>query len=144
MGLELAQGLYLTESFYWDLNDRTRAFAKKVYPKTPNNMPAMGPAGCYAGTLHFLKTVAAMGVSAAKGSGRDVVARMKAMPCDDDAFGRYSIREDGQVLNNAYLFQVKTPAESHGAWDFYKLAATTPGSEAFRPMSEGHCPFVRA
>jgi branched-chain amino acid transport system substrate-binding protein len=144
LGLQTAQGLTLTESFYWDLNDRTRAFTDRVRPKTPNNWPNMIHAGCYAGTLHFLKAVQDMGVAAAKQSGAAIVARMKAMPTDDDCFGRARIREDGLLLVPSYLFQVKTPAESRGPWDFYKTASVTPSDQAWRPLAEGGCYFVKA
>ncbi|HEX2939998.1 MAG TPA: ABC transporter substrate-binding protein [Rhodopila sp.] len=144
LGLETAQGLNLTESFYWDLNDRTRAFTKRVLPKTPNNYPNMDQAGCYSGALHYLKAVADMGIAAAKKDGVAVVNRMKAMPVDDDAFGHTKIREDGRNLVPAYLFEVKKPSESKGPWDYFKLVATTPGDEAFRPMADGHCSFIKA
>jgi len=145
LGLETGQGLLLTESFYWGLNDRTRAFGKRVQPKMPNRaMPAMVHAGCYGVTLHYLKAVADMGVAAAKASGADAVARMKAMPTDDDAFGPGRIREDGRKLHPSYLFEVKSPAESKEPWDYYKLVATTSAEEAFRPLSEGGCPLVRS
>ncbi|HVY15151.1 MAG TPA: ABC transporter substrate-binding protein [Rhodopila sp.] len=143
LGLDVAKGLVLTESFYWDLNDRTRAFTKRVLPKTPNNYPNMDHAGCYSGTLHYLKTVAAMGVAEAKKDGVATVNHMKAMEVDDDCFGKTKIRVDGRNLVPSYLFAVKKPAESKGPWDYYKLLATTPGDEAFRPLSEGHCPFVK-
>ena len=142
IGLEVAQGLVLTESFYWDMNDRTRAFTKRLLPTAAGNYPAMSHAGCYAGTLHYLKTVAAMGVGEAKKSGAATVARMKAMPTDDDCFGPGSIRQDGRALHPVYLFEVKKPTESHGPWDLYKLLATTPASEAWRPLADGKCPFV--
>jgi len=144
VGLEIAQGLVLTESFYWDLNDRTRAFTKRVLPKTPNNYPNMNHAGNYAGTLHYLKAVADMGVVEAKKDGVATVNRMKAMPFEDDCFGTGKVREDGRVLVNAYLFEIKKPSESKGPWDLYKLVVTTPGAEAFRPLSEGGCYFVKA
>lgn len=144
IGLEAAQGLVLTESFYWDLNDRTRAFTKRVLPKTPTNYPNMQHAGCYSGTLHYLKAVADVGVTAARADGRAVVERMKAMPVDDDCFATTSIRADGRVLVPAYLFEVKRPSESGGEWDLYKLLASTAGAKAFRPLSEGQCPFVKA
>ena len=144
LGLEVAQGLNLTESFYWDLNDRTRAFTNRVKSKTPDNWPGMDPAGCYAATLHYLKAAADMGAAKAKADGSTAVARMKAMPTDDDAFGHGSIRQDGRGMFPAYLFQVKTPAESRGKWDYYKLVATTPAEQAFRPLAEGGCPLVHA
>jgi branched-chain amino acid transport system substrate-binding protein len=144
IGLDIAQGLHLTETFYWDLNDRTRAFMNRVRPKTPNNWPNMFHAGNYAATLHYLKAVADLGVPAAKADGRAVVARMKAIPTDDDCFGKGYIREDGRKIHPSYLFQVKTPAESKQEWDLYKLVATTPADQAFRPLSEGGCPLVHA
>ena len=144
VGLDIAQGLVLTESFYWDLNDRTRAFTKRVLPKTPNNYPNMDHAGAYAGALHYMKAVAAMGAAQAKVDGRATVSRMKAIPCDDDAFGKSTIREDGRNLNDAYLFEVKSPSESKAKWDYYKLLATTPGPEAYRPLADGHCDFVKS
>jgi branched-chain amino acid transport system substrate-binding protein len=141
LGLDAAQGLYLTESFYWDLNDRTRAFTKRVMPRSPSNTPNMIHAGCYSATLHYLKTVMDMGPAEAKKSGRTTVARMKKMPVEDDCFGKSTIREDGRNLNTAYLFEVKKPSESKGPWDYYNLIATTPGDQAYRPLSEGHCNF---
>ena len=144
LGLESGQGLLLTESFYWDLNDRTRALTQRVRAKTQDRPPAMVPAGCYGAVLHYLKAVADMGVPAAKASGVDAVTRMKALPCDDDAFGPGHIRADGRKIHPGYLFEVKTPAESRNPWDLYKVAATTPGEEAFRPLAEGGCPLVRS
>ena len=143
LGLETAQGLLLTESFYWDLNDRTRAFMARIKSKTPNQWPNMVQAGDYASTLHYLKAVKDMGLAAAKADGRAAVARMKAMPTDDDCFGVGKIREDGRKIEPSYLFQVKSPAESTSAWDGLKLVATTPADEAFRPMSEGGCSLVK-
>jgi branched-chain amino acid transport system substrate-binding protein len=139
VGLETAQGLLLTESFYWDLNERTRAFTKRVLAKRPGNYPNMIHAGGYASTLHYLKAVAQLGVARAKTDGVTVVNAMKAMPYDDDAFGRGSIRKDGRALLPAYLFQVKSRAESGGPWDFYKLISTMPGDEAAPPLIEEHC-----
>ncbi|HET6307491.1 MAG TPA: ABC transporter substrate-binding protein [Rhodopila sp.] len=144
LGLDVAGGLNLTESFYWDMNDRTRAFTKRVLPKTPNNYPNMDHAGNYSATLHYLKAVADMGVAAAKKDGVATVNRMKAMPVEDDCFGKTTIREDGRNLVPSYLFEVKKPSESKGPWDYYKLVASTPGDQAFRPLSEGHCSFVKA
>jgi branched-chain amino acid transport system substrate-binding protein len=142
LGLPVAKGLVLTESFYWDLNDRTRAFTKRVLPKTAGARPGMGQAGCYAGTLHYLKTVAAMGAAEAKKSGAATVARMKAMQTDDDCFGAGEIRADGRTLHPAYLFEVKSPADSKGPWDYYKLIGTTPKEEAFRPLNGGGCALI--
>ncbi len=144
LGLEAGQGLNLTESFYWDLNPRTRALTQRVRAKNEGRPPAMVPAGCYGAVLHYLKAVQAMGVAAAKASGVEAVNRMKAMPCDDDAFGAGHIRADGRKIHPAYLFEVKTPGESRDPWDLYKVAATTPGEQAFRPLAEGGCPLVRS
>ena len=144
LGLDVAKDLVLSESFYWDLNDRTRAFTKRVLPKIKGSYPGMNQAGVYSGSLHYLKTAAAMGAAAAKADGRATVARMKAMEVDDDCFGKTRIREDGRHLVDAYLFQVKQPSESKGPWDYYKLLATTPADQAFRPLADGHCAFVKA
>lgn len=144
LGLDVAHGLNLTESFYWDMNDRTRAFTKRVLPKTPTNYPNMDHAGCYSATLHYLKACADMGVAEAKKDGVATVNRMKAMPVEDDCFGTSKIREDGRNLVTSYLFEVKKPSESKGPWDYYKLVATTPGAEAFRPLADGHCGFIKA
>lgn len=135
LGLTLAGGLTLTESFYWDLNDRTRAFTSRlVAQQKPKTYPDMIHAGCYAGALHYLKTVAAMGVDAARRDGAGAVARMKVMPTDDDAFGQGRIRQDGRAMFPALLFQVKTPAESSGEWDCYKLVSTTNAEDAYGAM----------
>ncbi|MEN0073083.1 MAG: ABC transporter substrate-binding protein [Paracraurococcus sp.] len=144
LGLQAAQGLVCTETFYWDLNDRTRAFTAKVKPHLAGNMPAMSHAGCYAAVLHYLKAVGDMGVAQAKASGVEAVARMKAMPTDDDCFGTGSIRADGRKIHPSYLFEVKTLAESKAPWDYYKLLQTTPAEEAFRPLNEGGCPLVKS
>jgi len=143
LGLDIAKGLTVTESFYWDLNDRTRAFTKRVLPKTPKNWPNMTHAGCYSATLHYLKTAADMGAAEAKKDGVATINRMKKMPVDDDCFGKTTIREDGRHLVPAYLFEVKTPAQSKGPWDYYNLVATTPGDQAYRPLAEGHCSFIK-
>jgi branched-chain amino acid transport system substrate-binding protein len=144
LGLQTAQGLVLTETFYWDLNDRTRAFTQRVRGSMPGNQPpTMVQAGCYSAALHYLKAAKDMGVAAAKASGTDAVARMKAMPAEDDAFGAGSVRADGRKLHPAYLFEVKQPSESQGPWDYYKLLQTVPAEEAFRPLSEGACATAR-
>jgi branched-chain amino acid transport system substrate-binding protein len=144
IGLQTGQGLVCSETFYWDLNDRTRAFTRRVLPKMPGLYPNMIHAGCYSATLHYLKTVADMGVTAAKGSGAELVNRMKAMPTDDDAFGAGSIRVDGRKIAPSYLFEVKKPEESKGPWDYYKPLQDTPAAEAWRPLAEGNCPLVRS
>jgi branched-chain amino acid transport system substrate-binding protein len=144
LGLQAAQGLVCTETFYWDLNDRTRRFTEKVKPHLAGNMPSMSHAGCYGAVLHYLKAASDMGVAMAKADGAAAVARMKAMPTDDDCFGAGNIRADGRKIHPSYLFEVKTPTESKGAWDYYKLLQTTPAEEAFRPLAEGACPLVRS
>ena len=144
LGLETAQGLLLTESYYWDLNDRTRAFNERIRPKTPDQWPNMVQAGCYGSTLHYLKAVADLGIGPAKASGKDVVERMKAMPTDDDCFGAGQVRQDGRKIHPSYLFQAKSVAESKGPWDGLKLVATTPADQAFRPLHEGGCALVKS
>lgn len=143
LGLETAQGLVLSETFYWDLNGRTRSLTERLGAMPGGNKPSMVQAGCYAAVLHYLKAVADMGVAEAKSSGRDVVARMKAMPCDDDAFGRGRIRSDGRKLHPSYLFEVKSPAESRAPWDYYKLLGTTAAADSFRPLADGGCALPR-
>ena len=142
IGLETAQGLVVTNSFYWDANPRTRAFAERLKPKAPGVRPTMVHAGVYASTLHYLKAADAMGVAEAKKDGAATIARLKAMPTDDDCFGKGSIRVDGQVLHPSYLWEVKSPADSKYPWDYYKPLATTPADQAFRPLADGHCPLV--
>jgi branched-chain amino acid transport system substrate-binding protein len=142
--LDVAQGLTLTESFYWDLNDRTRAFTKRLAPKTSNVPANMEQAGCYSGALHYLKAVADLGAAQAKSDGAAVVARMKKLPVDDDAFGSCAIREDGRLLCPAYLFEVKKPAESKQPWDYYKLVATTSGPNAAMPLADEKCAMVKS
>ena len=143
MGLEIAQGLVLTESFYWNMNDHTRAFTKRVLPKTPNNYPSMAQAGCYSGTLHFLKAVDILGVPASS-NGAAVVTQMKKMPTSDDAFGQRYIREDGRFMCPSYLFRVKKPGESSIPWDYYDLLHTTPAVQTFAPVATEGCPLVKA
>ena len=143
IGIELAAGTRLSETYYWDLNERTRSFQKRIQPKVAL-WPNMAQAGDYSCTLHYLKTVADMGAAAAKADGAATVARMKAMPTDDDCFGPGRIREDGRKIHPVYLFEVKQPSESKGEWDLYKLLGTTPADEAFRPLSDNACPMVKA
>ena len=142
LGLETAQGLQLTESFYWDINDRSRAFSKRITAHTGGKPPNMGQAGAYSATLHYLKAVAALGPEAAKASGRATVARMKQIPIDDDVLTNARIREDGRVVSDVYLFEVKKPADSKSEFDLYTLRATIGPEQAWRPMSEGGCPLV--
>jgi branched-chain amino acid transport system substrate-binding protein len=143
IGLQGAQGMTLSETYYWDLNDRTRAFQKRIQPKV-TLWPSMAQAGCYSATLHYLKAVSALGADVAKKDGLAVVNKMKAMPTDDDCFGKGRIREDGRKIHPAYLFKVKAPSESKGEWDLYKLIGTTPAEEAFRPMAEDGCYFIKS
>ena len=112
--------------------------------KTPTNIPNMDHAGCYAGTLHYLKAVAETGAALAKAGGAAVVAQMKAMPTDDDCFGQGSIRADGRKLHPAFLFEAKKPGESKTAWDLMRLVATTPADQAFRLIGAGGCPLVHS
>lgn len=145
LGLAEGQGILLCSTFYWDLNERTRSFTQRLLrDQNPPNYPTMDHAGCYAGTLHYLKAVAAMGVAKAKSDGAAVVAQMKTMPCDDDAFGPGTIREDGRYMCPAYLFEVKSPAESKKPWDYYKLLQSLPADQIWRPLSEGGCPLVKS
>ena len=145
MGLPTAKGLSLTETFYWDLNDRTRAFMNRVKPRLASNVyPNMSQAGDYACVLHYLKAVKELGVDRAKRSGREVVELMKKMPTDDDCFGQGMIRADGRKMHPAYLFEVKKPAESKSTGDVYKLVSTLSAAEAFRPIEEGGCALVRS
>ncbi len=145
IGLEQGQGLICSETFYWDLNDRTRAFTRRVLPKMPSLYPNMIHAGCYSATLHYLKTVKEMGIGAAKAAnGTDIVNRMKAMPTQDDAFGAGTIRPDGRKLHASFLLEVKKPSESTKPWDYFKVLGTTPAGEAFRPLTEGGCALVRS
>jgi branched-chain amino acid transport system substrate-binding protein len=139
LGLRVAQGLVLTTAFYWDLNDGTRAFSKRFAEKMGGQMPTMNQAGTYSGLLHYLKAVAATKSKDAQ----TVMAWMKANPTDDPLFGKGTIRADGRKIHDMYLFEVKKPAESKGEWDVYKLLATIPGSEVFRPLNEGGCPFIK-
>ncbi|HET6307914.1 MAG TPA: ABC transporter substrate-binding protein [Rhodopila sp.] len=136
LGPKICGGLLTTETFYWDMNDRTRRFTKKLLERTKqNNYPNQAHASSYGSTVHYLKAVAAMGGAAAKKSGRAAVARMKALPTDDDAFGPGKVRADGRGEFPAYLFQVKTPEESKGEWDLYKLVRTTPAADVLHPLN---------
>nr|WP_293425067.1 ABC transporter substrate-binding protein [Phreatobacter sp.] len=140
LGLQTAQGLILTESFYWDLNDGTRAFSERFARQRGGNKPTMVQAGVYGATLHYLKAAAAT-------KSRDATANMawmKGNQTDDPLFGKGTIRADGRKMHPVYLFEVKKPSESKGPWDYYKLIATLPAEEAFRPLAAGNCPIVRA
>jgi branched-chain amino acid transport system substrate-binding protein len=143
-GLHAMQGLLFTNSFYWDLNDRTRAFTNRVLPRLGGTYPGMTHAGCYGITVHYLRAVAAMGAAKAKRSGVATVEHMKAMPIDDDAFGSGSIRADGRAVIPAYLLQVKAPAESKRPWDYCKVVSTLAPAETVRPLAQVGCPFAKS
>lgn len=143
LGLQVAQGILLTNSFYWDANDRTRKFSERMRPKAPAQRPTMVHAGVYSSTLHYLKAAADMGIPQIKADGAASIARLKAMPTDDDAFGPGMIRIDGRKIHPAYLWEVKKPSDSKGPWDYYKPVATTPADEAFRPLDKGGCSLVK-
>ena len=136
--LPVAQGLVLTESFYWDLNDETRAWTKR-YRAKKDRLPSMLTAGVYSSTLHYLKAVQAAGTDEPKA----VMAKMREMPVNDVMTKNGKLREDGRLVRDMYLFEVKSPAESKGKDDIYKLIATVPGDQAYRPMKDGKCPFVK-
>jgi branched-chain amino acid transport system substrate-binding protein len=139
LGLNTAQGLIFTETFYWDMNDQTRAFTKRFAPQVRGIHPTMVHAGVYAGVLHYLKAVEAL----KSDDGTKVIAKMKEMPTDDPLFGKGSIRADGRKIHPAYLFEVKKPSESKAPWDYYKTRATIPAEQAFRPIADGGCELVK-
>jgi len=139
IGLQTAQGLIFTESWYWDLNDASRAFAKRFAAASGGKYPSMVVAGVYSSVLHYLKAVEA----AKTDDGTKVIAQMKAMPTDDPLFGKGTIRADGRKIHPAYLVEVKKPSESKGPYDYYKIRATIPAEQAFRPMDQGDCPLVK-
>ena len=141
LGLKAAQGLQFTESFYWDLNEGTRAFAKRFAPRNNGRYPTAIQAGVYAETLHYLKAVDQLGASS---DGKAVVQEMKKLPTDDPLFGKGTVRADGRKLHNMYLFEVKKPDESKYPWDYYKVIQTIPPSEAWRPLEEGGCDFLKS
>jgi branched-chain amino acid transport system substrate-binding protein len=141
LGLKVAQGLQFTESFYWDMNDDTRAFAKRFAPRNNDRYPTAMQAGVYAATLHYLKAVDELGAS---GDGKAVVQQMKKLPTDDPLFGKGTVRADGRKLHNMYLFEVKKPEESRYPWDYYKLIKTIPPGEAWRPLEDGGCDFLKS
>jgi branched-chain amino acid transport system substrate-binding protein len=140
LGLQTAQGLVLTEAFYWDANEATRKFSEEFAKRDRGIHPTMVHAGVYSAVLHYLKAVKALGSDT---DGAAVVAKMKGMPTDDPLFGKGMIRVDGRHIHPMYLFEVKKPEESKGEWDYYKLRATIPADEAFRPLNQGGCPLVK-
>ncbi|HWW49763.1 MAG TPA: ABC transporter substrate-binding protein [Xanthobacteraceae bacterium] len=142
LGLKVAQGLNFTETFYWDLNDNTRAFSQRFQDRSKNKAkPTMVHAGVYASLLHYFKSLDAMG-----GNGRDgikIVEKMKSMPTDDILFGKGTIQPNGRKIHPAYLFEVKKPEESKGPWDYYRTVATIPAEEAFTPLGQSACPLLK-
>jgi branched-chain amino acid transport system substrate-binding protein len=142
VGLASAQGVLLTEPFYWNMNDGTRAFAKRFTAKMPGNVPGSVHAGQYSAVTHYLKAVMAVGYDKAKASGRAVIEAMEAMPTKDPLFGDGKVRKDGRVIHDLYLFEVKSPEQSKEPWDYYNLKRTVPAAEAFRPINQGGCSLV--
>ncbi len=139
IGLETAKGLVLSEPFYWDLTDKTRAWSKRFAERMPGRMPTIGHAGVYSSTLAYLRAVKAADTI----EGDKVVAQMKKTPVDDDLFGKVTIRPDGRAIHDMYVFKVKTPAESKSRFDLYDLVETIPGEQAFRPLADGGCPMIK-
>ena len=138
LGLDKAQGLNISQTFYWDLNDQTRAWSKRFASANGGKYPTAVHAGVYAGVLHYLKAVDAGKTD----DGTKAIAKMKEMPTDDVLFGKGSIRADGRKIHPAYLFEVKKPSDSKGAYDYYKVLQTIPADKAFRPIDQGNCPLV--
>jgi branched-chain amino acid transport system substrate-binding protein len=139
IGLPLAQGLNLTEAFYWDRDDASRAFGKRFGEKFGGKMPTSIQAGFYSAAKRYIEAIKEAGTDDAD----KVMAALKAKPFDDPVFGKSVIRQDGRNVHDMYLFEVKKPAESKGPWDYYKLVRSIPGAEAFRPMDQGECPLVK-
>jgi len=138
LGLKVAQGMWVTESFYWDLNDATRAWSRRFFEKT-KRMPTMVQAGVYSSVLHYLRAIQAAGTDEAKA----VMAQMRKMPVNDFFAPGARIREDGRLVKDVYLLQVESPAESKGPWDYYHVRATIPADQAFQPLAESRCSLVR-
>jgi branched-chain amino acid transport system substrate-binding protein len=142
IGLETAQGLNFTETFYWDMNDQTREFSKKFAARMKNGAPpTMVQAGVYAGLVHYFKALDALGGN--PHDGVKIVEKMKSMPTDDPLFGKGAVQPNGRVIHSAYLFEVKKPSESKAPWDFYKLIGTVPGDQAFTPLAESKCALLK-
>jgi branched-chain amino acid transport system substrate-binding protein len=144
VGLASAQGVLLTEPFYWNLNDGTREFSKRFAARFNGVVPGSVHAGQYSGVMHYLKCATAMGIDKAAASGRAAIQQMKATPTDDPLFGQGKVRLDGRVIHDMYLFEVKSPAQSKGPWDYYTLRRTIPADQAFRPLDQGNCALVRS
>jgi branched-chain amino acid transport system substrate-binding protein len=144
MGLEVGQGLLMCLPFYWDLNERTRAFTQRVLPKTQPAYPSVTHAGAYSCLLHYLKAAEVMGGSdKAKASGKAVVDMMKQLPTDDDVLGKGVVRPDGRKIHTTYLFEAKKPADSRWPWDYQFVTDTIAAEQSFRPLTEGGCPFIK-
>jgi branched-chain amino acid transport system substrate-binding protein len=141
LGLKVSQGLQLTSAFYWDRDDKTRAWSKRFSDRMNGRQPSMVQGGVYSAVLHYLKAVQSLKSDA---DGKAVVAKMKQMPTDDPIFGKGSVRIDGRKIHPMYLYEVKSPAESKKPWDYYKLVREIPANEAFRPLSEGECPMAKS
>jgi branched-chain amino acid transport system substrate-binding protein len=142
IGLETAQGLNFTETFYWDMNDQTRAFSKRFAARMKNGAPpTMVQAGVYSGLTHYFKALEALGGN--PHDGVKVVEKMKSIPTDDPLFGKGEIEPNGRAIHSAYLFEVKSPSESKAPWDFYKLVGTVPGDQAFTPLSQSTCALLK-
>jgi branched-chain amino acid transport system substrate-binding protein len=139
LGVQMLQGIYLTESWYWDQSDATRAFSKRFFEQR-HLQPARGSVAMYSETMHYLKAMRAVGSDA---SGRAIVAKMREMPVSDVYAHNAHLRADGRLIMDMYLVQVKTPAESKNDWDIYNILATVPGEQALRPVSESECPLLR-
>jgi branched-chain amino acid transport system substrate-binding protein len=139
LGLQTAKGLILSEAFYWDLNDKTRAWSHRFSERMDGRMPTINHAATYSATLAYLHAVAA----AKTIEGDKVVAQMRAATIDDPLFGKVTVRKDGRAVHDMYVFEVKTPAQSKGRYDYYKLIQTIPADEAFRPLDQGNCPLVK-
>jgi branched-chain amino acid transport system substrate-binding protein len=138
LGLQTAQGMLLTNAFYWDRNDESRAWSQRYFQRM-GKMPNMAQAGIYSATTHYLKAVQAAGTDDTQA----VMEKMRAMPINDFFAKNGKIREDGRMVHEMFLYEVKKPAESKGAWDYYKLVATIPADQAFQPLSESKCPLVK-
>jgi branched-chain amino acid transport system substrate-binding protein len=138
IGLKAAQGMLVTEAFYWNMNDKTRAWSRRFFEKR-KRMPTMIHAGIYSAVTHYLKAIQAVGTDEAQA----VMAQMRATPVNDFFATNGHLRQDGKMVHDMYLFQVKSPAESKEPWDYYKLVATIPGDQAFQPLSQSRCPLIK-
>ena len=143
VGLASAQGVLLTEPFYWNMNDGTRAFAKRFTKLLPGNVPGSVHAAQYSAVMHYLQACVALGPAKAQASGRAAIDQMKAMPTDDPLFGKGAVRRDGRVIHDMHLFEVKSPEQSKEPWDYYIHKRTVPAADAFRPIGKGGCTFVQ-